>query len=50
MQNSKVGEIKLLKPDGNVESVIFKNIDENETDKIFLKGNLAITKISVSLT
>ena len=39
-QNSKIGEIKLLKPDSNVESVIFKNIAENETDKIEYVGSM----------
>ena len=39
-QNSKVGEIKLLKPDSNIESVIFKNIAENETDKIEYIGSM----------
>lgn len=39
-QNSKVGEIKLLRPDTNVESVIFKNIAENETDKIEYIGSM----------
>ncbi len=33
-QNSKIGEIKLLKPDSNINSVIFKNTAENETEKI----------------
>lgn len=39
-QNSKIGEIKLLKPDSNAESVIFKNISENETDKIEYIGSM----------
>ena len=39
-QNSKVGEIKLLKPDSNIESVIFKNIAENEIDKIEYIGSM----------
>lgn len=39
-QNSKVGEIKLLKPNNNIESVIFKNVAENETDKIEYIGSM----------
>ena len=39
-QNSKIGEIKLLKPDSNVESVIFKNITENEVDNIEYIGDM----------
>lgn len=39
-QISKVGEIKLLKPDSNVDSVIFKNVAENETDKIEYTGSM----------
>lgn len=39
-QNSKVGEIKLFKPDSNVDSVIFKNVAENETDKIEYTGSM----------
>lgn len=39
-QNSKIGEIKLLKPDSNVESIIFKNIAENETDSIEYIGDM----------
>lgn len=39
-QNSKVGGIKLLKPDSNVDSVIFKNVAENETDKIEYTGSM----------
>lgn len=39
-QNLKVGEIKLLKPDSNVDSVIFKNVAENETDKIEYTGSM----------
>ena len=40
LQSSKIGEIKLLKPDSNVEGVIFKNISENEVDKIEYIGSL----------
>lgn len=39
-QSSKIGEIKLLKPDSNVESVIFKNTSENEVDKIEYIGDI----------
>ena len=39
-QNSKIGEIKLLKPDSNIDSVIFKNVTENETDKIEYIGSM----------
>ena len=35
----KVGELKLLKPDSNIESVIFKNSTENEVDKIEFAGS-----------
>ncbi len=40
VQGPKIGEIKLLKPDSNVESVIFKNIVENEVDKIEYLGGM----------
>ena len=39
-QNSKIGEIKLFKPDSNIDSVIFKNISENETDKVEYIGSM----------
>lgn len=39
-QNSKIGEIKLLKPDSELESVIFKNISINEVDKIEYIGDM----------
>lgn len=39
-QASNIGEIKLFKPDSNVESVIFKNTDENEVDKIEYIGDM----------
>ena len=39
-QAPKVGEVKLLKPDSNVESVIFKNIAEDETDYIEFMGSM----------
>ena len=38
-ENSKVGEIKLLKPDSNIESMIFKNIAENEVNSIEYIGD-----------
>lgn len=39
-QNSKIGEIKLLKPDSNIESVIFKNTTENEVNEIEYIGDM----------
>lgn len=36
----KIGEIKLLKPDSNLENAIFKNTTENEVDKIEYIGSL----------
>ena len=39
-QNSKIGEIKLLRPDSNVDSVIFKNTSENEVDSIEYIGDM----------
>lgn len=39
-QESKVGKIKLFKPDANVDSVIFKDSSENEVDKIEYKGDI----------
>ena len=39
-ENSKVGEIKLLKPDSNIESMIFKNIAENEVNSIEYIGDM----------
>lgn len=39
-QGSKIGEIKLLKPDSNIESAIFKNTSENEVDRIEYTGSL----------
>lgn len=39
-QNSKIGEIKLLKPDSNSESVIFKNTTENEVQNIQYIGDM----------
>ena len=40
MQAPKIGQVKLLKPDSNIDSVIFKNNIENETDIIEYKGEL----------
>lgn len=39
-QNSKIGEIKLLKPDSNIETVIFKNTEENEVNSIEYIGDM----------
>lgn len=39
-QNSKIGELKLLKPDSNTENVIFKNIIENEVNSIEYIGSM----------
>lgn len=39
-QNSKIGEIKILKPDSNIESVIFKNTAENEVNNIEYIGDM----------
>lgn len=39
-QKTKIGEIKLFKPDSNAESVIFKNIQENEVNNIEYKGDM----------
>ena len=39
-QEPKVGKIKLLKPDANIDSVIFKNSPENEVDRIEYKGDI----------
>ncbi len=38
-QGTKVGEIKLLKPDGTSESLIFKNSSENEVENIEYIGS-----------
>lgn len=35
-----VGQLKLLKPDSGIESVIFKNIQENEVDSIEFLGSM----------
>lgn len=49
-EKSRVGEIKLLKPDGNIESVIFKNITENEVDSIEYMGDMesSIKELKIS--
>lgn len=39
IQSSKVGQIKLLKPDTSLENLIFKNSEENEVDSIEYKGD-----------
>ncbi len=39
-QSPKIGEVKLLKADSNVDSVIFKNTAENETSKIEYIGSM----------
>ena len=39
-QYPKIGEVKLLKPDSNIESIIFKNIAENEVDNIEFIGSM----------
>lgn len=38
-QNSKIGEIKLFKPDSTIEGTIFKNVSENEVDSIEFLGS-----------
>lgn len=49
-QNSKIGDIKLLKPDSNVENVIFKNTTENEVDSIEYIGSMdsSIKELKIS--
>ena len=49
-EKSRVGEIKLLKPDSNIESVIFKNITENEVDSIEYIGDMesSIKELKIS--
>ena len=39
-QYSKVGQIKLLKPDNDIQNVMFKNSIENEVDTIEFKGDM----------
>lgn len=38
-RNSKIGEIKLFKPDSTIEGTIFKNVSENEVDSIEFLGS-----------
>lgn len=38
-QKPNIGELKLLKPDANLDSVIFKNITDNEVDSIEFLGS-----------
>ena len=40
IQTSQVGSLKILKPDSNIESVIFKNTAENETNEIIYTGDV----------
>lgn len=49
-QNSRIGDIKLLKPDSNIESVIFKNTAENEVDNIEYIGDMdsSIKELKIS--
>lgn len=37
---NKIGEIKLLKPDSDIESIIFKNTTENEVNSIEFIGSM----------
>ena len=39
-QYPKIGEVKLLKPDSNIESIIFRNVAENEVDNIEFTGSM----------
>ena len=49
-QNPKIGEPKLLKPDSNIESVIFKNTTENEVNSIEYIGDMdsSIKELKIS--
>lgn len=49
-QSPKVGEVKLLKPDSNAESVIFKNTAENEVNNIEFIGSMdsSIKELKIS--
>lgn len=38
-ENSKIGNLKLYKPESNLDSSIFKNTEENSTDKIEYIGS-----------
>lgn len=46
----KIGELKLLKPDSDIESVIFKNIKENEVESIEYNGSMdsSIKELKIS--
>lgn len=46
----KVGEVKLLKPDDNIESIIFKNTEKNEVDSIEFMGSVdsSIKELKIS--
>ncbi len=50
IKGPKVGKVRLLKPDTNIDSVIFKNTEENETDSIEYKGDMdsSIKEMKVS--
>ena len=50
IKEPKVGKVRLLKPDANIDSVIFKNTEENETDSIEYKGDMdsSIKEMKVS--
>ena len=49
-QTAKIGERKIYKPDANIESVIFKNTEENSTEKIEYNGALdsSIKELKIS--
>ena len=49
-QNSKIGELKVLKPDSNIESAIFKNTSENEVNSIEYIGDMdsSIKELKIS--
>ena len=49
-QTAKIGERKIYKPDANIESVIFKNAEENNTQKIEYNGALdsSIKELKIS--
>lgn len=49
-QAPKIGQLKLLKPDVNVESIIFKNTSENEVNNIEFIGsvNSSIKDLKIS--
>lgn len=49
-QMPKIGKVKLLKPDSNVDSVIFKNTADNEVDNIEFLGSMdsSIKELKIS--